>query len=202
MLRVRIGARESRAAAIPGVRSISFTAGELGPAIRNTVSTVPPRSAWTASIPVSGEQTRRRLGDAVGGEQRERDAPGCRCPSGPMASRRPRSSRRSVGPGAVREKTHSGSKYRLASDTSDSVFACAVPVPPWTKARSTPLARVLEQPDVLDGARGLTDLERDALARQPLAVLLGVSIVGAVGAAGGDHHSASAAPASPTGTRR
>ena len=122
---------------MPGVCSISLTAGELGPAIMKTVSRVPARRAWTASVPVVGN--RRAVASVMPlAASSVRATARVPLPSGPIASRRPLSSRRSVGPGAVREKTHSGSKYRLASETRVSVFA-AEAVPPCTKAISTPL---------------------------------------------------------------
>ena len=157
---VYASARGKPSSSIPGVCSISLTAGELGPAIMKTVSTVPARRAWTASVPVDGSSfaVASVMPLAASSVRATARVP---LPSGPIASRRPLSSRRSVGPGAVREKTHSGSKYRLASDTRVSVFATEAG-PALHEGDLDPALGVLEQPDVLDRARGLPDLERDA----------------------------------------
>jgi hypothetical protein len=62
-------------------------------------------------------------------------------PSAPTASRRPASSLRRRGGRSPRAKIQSGSKNTLASETSSgSDGVTAEPVPPWTKAMSTPFS--------------------------------------------------------------
>ena len=150
-----------------------------GPATRNTVSTARRRSDWTASIPVSGSS---RAVSAVMPLAASSVSATARVPlpSGPTASRRPRRVFRSVGPGAPRKKTHKGSRYRLASERSDSVAALH-------EGDVDAAVGVFEQPDVLDGARRRPYLEGDVLVGEPRSITLGELVVGTVGAAGGDH---------------
>ena len=148
------------------------------------MSTARRRSAWTASSPVSA--SRRAVCSVIPLAASSACAMArVPLPSGPMASRRPRRSRRfgraGGPPGEDPERLEVEAPQRSELLRGGAAAGSALHEGEVHAAR-----RILQQPDVLDGAGGLAHVERDALAGEPGAVLLRETVVGTVGTAGRD----------------